>query len=141
MRNFTQIFSKLRNDLQSLTLRRIDLWETLCLLCGTYFPTKKTSLWRRFRKCMRKCSNCAVKPHASFPSAGGAVLGTLSEKSRIFPTAQLQTKLILFLTDRADLKFFGYFFQKKYPVGDIEKIFNHFVFVIFKEKVAYFKFL
>ena len=50
-----------------------------------------------------------------------AVLGTLSEKSRIFPTAQLQTKLILFLADRADLKFFGYFFQKKYPVGDIIK--------------------
>jgi len=29
MRNFTPIFSKLRNDLQSLSLRRIGLWETL----------------------------------------------------------------------------------------------------------------
>ncbi len=49
MCNFTPIFSKLRNDLQSLSLRRVDLWESMChililklsLFSATYFPTKK----------------------------------------------------------------------------------------------------
>ena len=94
----------------------------LCLFKTTNFPTRKTSLWRRFRKCMRKWCWLRRKTARIIFRCWRAVLGTLSEKSRIFPTAQLRAEQLHFLTDRADLKFFGYFFQKKYPVGDIQLI-------------------
>ena len=134
MRNFTPIFSKLTQrfaiPLFTAYLSCVKLCATelqfdfnLCLFKTTNFPTRKTSLWRRFRKCMRKRCWLRRKTARIIFRCWRAVLGTLSEKSRIFPTAQLQTKLILFLTDRADLKFFGYFFQKKCPVGDKTKIF------------------
>ena len=91
----------------------------LCLFKTTNFPTRKTSLWRRFRKCMRKRCWLRRKTARIIFRCWRAVLGTLSEKSRIFPTAQLRAEQLHFITDRADLMVFGYFFQKKYPVGDI----------------------
>ena len=130
MRNFTPIFSKLTQrfaiPLFTAYLSKVKVCAAelqfdfnLCLFKTTNFPTRKTSLWRRFRKCMRKWCWLRRKTARIIFRCWRAVLGTLSEKSRIFPTAQLQAEQLHFIADRADLKFFGYFFQKKYPVGDI----------------------
>ena len=66
LRQFFQNFETICNPSLYGVLAR----GKLCAPLWHILSHEKTSLWRRFRKCMRKCSNCAVKPHASFPSAG-----------------------------------------------------------------------
>ena len=66
LRQFYQNFETICNPSLYGVLAR----GKLCAPLWHILSHEKTSLWRRFRKCMRKCSNCAVKPHASFPSAG-----------------------------------------------------------------------
>ena len=66
LRQFFQNFETIYNPSLYGVLAR----GKLCAPLWHILSHEKTSLWRRFRKCMRKCSNCAVKPHASFPSAG-----------------------------------------------------------------------
>ena len=126
MHDFTPIFSKLTQrfaiPLFTAYLSCVKLCATelqfdfnLCLFKTTIFPTRKTSLWRRFRKCMRKRCWLRRKTARIIFRCWRAVLGTLSEKSRIFPTAQLQAEQLHFLTDRADLMVFGYFCSKSTP--------------------------
>ena len=66
LRQFFQNFETICNPSLYGVLAR----GKLCAPLWHILSHEKTSLWRRFRKCMRKCSNCDVKPHASFPSAG-----------------------------------------------------------------------
>ena len=76
---------------------------------------EKTSLWRRFRKCMRKRCWLRRKTARIIFRCWRAVLGTLSEKSRIFPTAQLRAEQFTFSYRQSRLEVFWVLFPKKVP--------------------------